>query len=179
MAPLIVLLPSLRVEGWRRLVFIPVVLACAILPLKLWRLYRDFSTRNSPFMRLLAEIPRGKRVLVVVRGMMRGPGSEEKSGDPATSAPVYWHFSSWPMALHGGYGPYVFDQGVPLQFKVRLAAPGHTTPDTFDIRQAPEFDYYIVRYPMDTMDREPSIKLIDDTGHWKLYQRIGALTDEP
>src|SRR5206468_3809972 len=82
------------------------IIAAIVLPLKLARLYRDFSNRNAGFFKLVAELPRGANTLVVVRNMMRGPGSEEKSGDSASSGPVYWHFSSWPMALNGGYGPY-------------------------------------------------------------------------
>ena len=85
-----------------------------------------------------SETPKGSNVLVVVRGMMRGPGSEELSGDPATSAPVYWHFSSWPMALHGGYDPYAFDQGIPISPRTKLQAPPWANTDTFELRQAPD-----------------------------------------
>src|SRR5205814_3796211 len=120
-----------------------------VLPLTLAHLYRDFSARNYPFMKLLDLTPRGARVMVVVRGMMRGPQSEEASGDPATSAPVYWHFSSWPMALKGGYGPYLFDQGIPVRPKATLTAPPWGSVDSFDIRQAPDFDYFIIRNPVD------------------------------
>jgi hypothetical protein len=179
MAPLILLLPAATISGRQRLLMLPMVIACIVLPLKLTKLYRDFSARNIPFMRLVSELPRGSKTLVVVRGMMRGAGSEEKSGDPATSAPVYWHFSSWPMAIHGGYSPYVFDQGIPVRPKVTLQAPNNFIPDTFDIRQAPEFDYYLVRLPTELMDREPSIKMVSEMGEWKLYQRMFKLTDEP
>jgi len=179
MAPLILLWPRGPIEGWRRLLLIPMVAACLALPIKLGILYRDFSNRNLAVMRLLAEVPRGANTLVVVRGMMRGPNPEEKSGDPATSGPVYWHFSSWPMALNGGYDPYLFDQGIPVRPKVMLKAPTWSTADTFDIRQAPEFDYYLVRLPMDSMQREPSLKLVDELGEWSLFHRMYPLTDEP
>jgi hypothetical protein len=179
MMPLIVLLPTVKLEGRRLLIVLPVLIGCAILPLKLARLYRDFSNRNAGFMRLVAQVPRGETVMVVVRGMMRGSGSEEKSGDPATSAPVYWHFSSWPMALNGGYSPYVFDQGIPIRPKKLLRAPNAMAPDMFDIRQAPEFAYYLVRLSPEQMDREPALKMVDEVGEWKLYKRIGDLTEEP
>jgi hypothetical protein len=180
MAVLLVLLPALRIDTWpRRAAMLPVIVCAVILPLTLSRLYRDFSRRNAPFMQLVAETPRGSNVLVVVRDMMRGPGSEELSGDPATSAPVYWHFSSWPMALHGGYDPYIFDQGIPIQPRVKLKTPGWANTDSFELRQAPDFDYYIVRDPSSEMEREPSLKVQSRIGDWALYKRIHKMTDEP
>jgi hypothetical protein len=179
MAPVIALLPAVRLDGWRRVLMVPVIVCAFVIPLTLARLYRDFSNRNNAFMQLVDQLPRGQKVLVVVRGMMRGPQSEEKSGDPATSAPVYWHFSSWPMALKGGYGPYVFDQGIPIVPKVKLRAPGWANTDVFELRQAPDFDYYIVRSPTEEMERAPSLKVVDRTGEWVLYKRVARLTDEP
>lgn len=179
MAPVLLLLPSVSLVSWRRFLLLPMIAMSIALPLQLARLYRDFSNRNAPFMRLVAELPLGAKTMVVARGMMRGSGSEEKSGDPTTSAPVYWHFSSWPMALKGGYDPYIFDQGIPIRPKALLKAPPWGSVDTFDIRQAPDFDYYIVRLPLESMDREPSLKLIDEANEWKLYKRVYDLTDEP
>ncbi len=180
MAVLIMLAPTLHFDNWwRRLAMLPIVVCAIILPSKLTRLYRDFSRHNAPFMELVSETPRGAAVLVVVRGMMRGPGSEEISGDPATSAPVYWHFSSWPMALHGGYGPYIFDQGIPIQPSVKLKAPAWANTDTFELRQAPMFDYYIVRDPAEDMERQPALKVEKRIGEWVLFKRIHNLTDEP
>lgn len=179
MAPIIALMPVVPLGGWRRLAMVPVIVCGVVLPLTLSVLYKDFSRRNAPFMRLVEETPRGSKVLVVVRGMMRGPGSEELSGDPVTSGPVYWHFSSWPMALHGGYDPYIFNQGIPIVPKVKLQAPPWANTDTFELRQAPDFDYYIVREPNDDMDREPSLTVKERIGDWVLYKRRFKMTDEP
>jgi hypothetical protein len=180
MAVLLVLLPALPMNDWRRRIMMaPVVISAVVLSLTLTQLYRDFSRRNAPFMQLLNQTPLGSNVLVVVRGMMRGPGSEELSGDPATSGPVYWHFSSWPMALHGGYGPYVFDQGIPIQPKLKLRAPAWANTDTFELRQAPDFDYYLVRSPSDDLEREPSLRVKERLGEWVLFKRVHKLTDEP
>jgi hypothetical protein len=179
MAVLFLCLPAIEVKGARRLLFVPLVACAVVLPLKLTRLYAAFSARNASFMRLVAEIPNGAPTMVVMRGMMRGTNPEERSGDPSTSAPVYWHFTSWPMALRGGYGPYVFDQGIPVRFKRRLKAPQFLAYDNFDIRQAPEFEFYLVRLAPPVMDREPALRLIDEVGEWKLYQRTSPLTDEP
>ena len=179
MVTLAVLLPAVRIDGRRRLALVPVIVCAIALPIKLSRLYRNFSARNLPAMRLIDETPRGALTLLVVRNMMRGTGSEEKSGDPATSGPVYWHFSSWPMALKGGYGPYLFDQGIPLRPKKPLVAPPWGSTDSFAFRQAPGFEYYIVRDATEEMDREPSVKLVHRLADWSLYKRTSAITEEP
>jgi hypothetical protein len=174
MAVVLLLLPDVEIAGWRRLLLVPLALAGLALPLRLASLYADFDARNAPFMTLLEQLPRGQPTLVVVKKMWRGARSEEKSGDPVTSAPVYWHFSSYPMALRGGYGPYVFDQGIPIRPRreARLTFPAWTDTDTFHPRHAPAFRYYIVRYPGDEVEHEPSLKRLRRIGDWALYQRI-------
>jgi len=175
----VALLPRLRIVGRMRLLLVPIVIGAIALPLKLSKLYRSFSARNAAMMRLVEELPRGAPTLVVVRNMMRGSGSEEKSGDPASSGPVYWHFSSWPMALKGGYSPYQFDQGIPLRPKKALVTPPWGSTDAFSFRQAPAFEFYIVRDATEEMDREPSVHLEKRLGDWSLYKRIGEITEEP
>jgi uncharacterized membrane protein len=179
MVVLLSLVPAVRLTGLRRLVMLPVLICAVALPLKLAQLYRSFSVRNQAMMRLVDEVPRGAPTLLVVRNMMRGPGSEEKSGDPATSGPVYWHFSSWPMAINGGYSPYAFDQGIPIRPKKALKVPSWGSTDIFAFRQAPDFQYYIVRDAGEEMDREPSVRLEKRIGDWSLYKRVAHITDEP
>src|SRR5439155_2584234 len=53
MAPIIALLPALTFERWRKLLMVPVIICSVVLPLTLAHLYRDFSARNYPFMKLL------------------------------------------------------------------------------------------------------------------------------
>jgi hypothetical protein len=182
MAPLILLLPAARPEGRLRLLFAPMILACVLLPLHLRTLYRDFSKRNAPAMELISRVPRGASTLLVVRGMMFGPHPEESSGDPATSAPVYWHFPSWPTALNGGYDGYVFDQGIPVRPKKGKklpAVPHWGGGDAFNIRQAPSFDYYVIRNPTPVFDEEPAIEIVDRIDNWALYKRIHPIGEEP
>ena len=175
----VVLLPRVPLTGMRRLAMMPVVFCAIALPLKLVKLYRAFSGRNAAFMRLVEQLPRGAPTLVVVRNMMRGPGSEEKSGDPATSGPVYWHFNSWPMALKGGYSPFAFDQGIPIRPKNPLVTPSWGATDVFQFREAPKYDYYIVRDAPEEMDREPAVHLEKRLGDWSLYKRIYEFSEEP
>ena len=176
---LLALYPAIELTGWRRVLLLPVVVCGIALPLKLARLYRSFSTRNLPAVKLIEDTPRGALTLVIVRNMVLGKGAEERSGDSATSGPVYWHFPEWPMALRGGYGPYTFDQGIPIVPKKKLTTPAFGATDTFSFRQAPDYEYYVVRDATEEMDREPSVKLERRLGEWTLYKRIHATTDEP
>lgn len=175
----IALLPAVDLRRWRRLAMLPVVLCAIVLPMKLAKLYKSFSQRNLPAIRLIEETPKGAVTLVVVRNMMRGSYSEEKSGDPATSGPVYWHFSSWPMALRGGYSGYTFDQGIPIRPKQSSFSPPFGAPDAVTFRSAPRFEYYVVRDAPEEMDREPSVKLVRRIADWSLYKRVHEITDEP
>jgi hypothetical protein len=184
MAPLLFLLPGVRdldLRGRLRLIFAPLLICCLILPLKLSSLYRDFSRRNLPLMELITRIPRGANTLVVMRGMMFGEHPEESSGDPATSAPCYWHFPSWPAALNGGYDGYVFDQGIPIKPKKRIklpVVPHWGAGDSFDIHQAPDFEYFIIHNPIPRFDEEPAIEIVDRIDTWALYKRIHTISKE-
>jgi hypothetical protein len=177
MAPLLLLLPSANLDGWRCLAMAPVLAACLALPIKLTALYTDFNRRNFGFMRLVDRLPRGATTLVLARGLITG--DPEVSGDAASSAPVYWHFMSWPMALKGGFSPYLFDQGIPVQ-------PRPTTPhynvarsDSLDFRSAPEFDYYLVHASSDARPEDRHVREEETLGAWTLYHRIALQSDEP
>src|SRR5262249_53505845 len=52
-AAIALLLPAGSFTGRQRLVFVPLIVMAAVLPLRLARLYRGFSERNSGFMYLL------------------------------------------------------------------------------------------------------------------------------
>jgi len=176
---LIPLLPSRPIIGRWRWLMAPVVLAALILPVRLTQLYRAFSVRNAGFMRLVSEVPLGAPCLVLLNNLVvHSPKFEEKSGDPASSAPVYWHFPSWPMALRGGYSAYVFDQGIPVRPKNKLASPAWIDTAAFHIRQAPDYEYYLA-YSSPQLDREPGLEVIDEAGAWTLYHRRVAHSDEP
>ena len=74
-----------------------------------------------------------------------------------------------------------FDQGIPLRPKrpPKLTVPGWSSSDTFTFRQAPGFEYYVVRDASEEMDREPSVKLVRRIADWSLYHREHTITDEP
>ncbi len=177
MTPLLLLAPAGLPGGWRRLVMLPMVAACFVLPVKLTRLYGDFNRRNIGFLRLVDRLPRGGKTMVLARGLIAG--DPESSGDPSSSAPVYWHFMSWPMALHGGFSPYLFDQGIPVQPRPALPSFNVARTDALDLRSAPQFDYYLVHESSDVLRPDRSVRETSRIGSWTLYQRIAPMTDEP
>ncbi len=181
-AALALLLPAGPFIGRQRLLFLPVVIASCVLPLKLTQLYGDFNRRNAGFMRLVEELPYGASTLVITRGMMKSPTGDpvaEASGDPAVSGPAYWHFSSWPMVLRGGFSPYLFDQGIPIRPHKKLKSPPWYAPEKFTLRGAPEFDYYLVKDAPRSLMREPAMRMIDLDGPWTLFERLYKITEEP
>jgi hypothetical protein len=177
MAPLLLLLPSVNLDGWRCLVMAPVMAACLLLPIKLTALYTDFNRRNFGFMKLVDQLPRGALTLVLARGLITG--DPEVSGDAASSAPVYWHFMSWPMALKGGFSPYLFDQGIPVQPRPTTPHYNVSRSDAIDFRVAPEFEYYIVHASSDARPEDRHVRELQTWGSWTLYHRIAPQTDEP
>jgi len=174
LGPLLLLLPQGRVLGKARLALVPLVLAAAVLPLQLTRLYRDFDRRYAPFLALVETIPMGKTTFVARRQLMPPPLPAESSGDPASSAPVYWTESAWPVVLRGGYSPYLFDQGFPVVYTKRLVAPPFPPRDGVEPREAPEFDYYLLREPSDEARRDPAVVRVGEADKWELFRRVRA-----
>jgi hypothetical protein len=178
MAPLVLLLPSVDLSGRRAFAVAPLVLAGLVLPIALTVLYTDFNRRNIGFMRLVDRLPRAARTLVLARGLIAGDA--ESSGDASSSAPVYWHFMSWPMALKGGFSPYLFDQGIPVQPRAGLPIYNVAKTDLLDSRSAPEFDYYLEHsYLGDLLSQDRHLVEEGHIGEWRLYHRIAPQTDEP
>lgn len=178
MAPLLLLLPPVELT-WRRAGWVaPFVVAAVVLPTALTIRYSDFNRRNLGFMRLVDRLPRAAKTLVLARGLIYGDA--ESSGDPASSAPVYWHFMSWPMALKGGFSPYLFDQGIPVQPRPGLPYYNVAKTDGIDARTAPEFDWYLVhQFFGDPLADDRRLSAEATIGEWTLYRRIAPMSDEP
>jgi hypothetical protein len=169
LATLCLLLPAVREGEEPRVVLAPPVVASLVLFGTLTVLYRDFDRRNRAFFSIVDALPRGTSTLVIAREMMTGEHPEEKSGDPATSAPMYWCWNSWPAALKGGYAPYAFDQGVPIVPVRRLVVPPFPPPDDLAIEQAPDFDFYLLRRPTDRQRSALGWREVRAAGEWVLF----------
>ncbi len=162
-----------------RLLLVPLTLAAVVLPMRLLQLYIGFNVRNAPLSRLLRQLPRGASTLLVYRGVRTSESQFDESGDPASSGLVYRYFLDWPGALDGGYAPEVSELGTAVHVHHRLTTPTPILPDDFSIRTAPEYDYYLVRFPPDSLQREPALKMIDQAGDWTLFHRLYDLSEEP
>jgi hypothetical protein len=172
LGPLLLLLPSAPLERRARAFALPLIAVAAIVPLCLAPRWRDFSARSEPFFRLVDQIPLGKTTFVARRALMPTPLPAEKSGDSATCGPAYWAEGAWPVALRGGYSPYLFDQGIPVVYTTRLAAPPFPPRDDFAPREAPEFDYYLLREAGAEAKSDPALALVAREGPWELYRRL-------
>jgi hypothetical protein len=183
MAPLFLLWPALPSQPplrfAHRLLFLPVVLCGLVLPLQLASLYQHFNRQNVAFIRMVEHLPKGARALVVVRGVPHGARVQEVGEDGSSSGSVYCHFSAWPMALGGGYSSDVAGAEMPVVPKNKFSAPSRSDVDAFDPREAPDFDYYVVREPDENLERQPSLKVQERFGDWVLFKRIYSMTDEP
>jgi hypothetical protein len=183
MAPLLaaglVLLPRRPLEGAQRLLLLPVIALSVYLPLKLNRSYRDFSRRNSGFLRLAHETPRGSTTIVLISGLRYSRESIDVASDPSVPGAVFWNWGGWPLALNGGYAPYVLDDSPFVRVVKSLRAPKQPIPDRVPLRQIPHFDFYFTRGITDSFDREPALRIVDQFGDWTLLKRIYELSDEP
>jgi hypothetical protein len=178
LAPLLLLLPARAPSGLRRWLLVPALVGCVVLPLHLTRLYGDFNQRNVGLLRLIDKLPRGTRVMVLARGLIRR--DPEASADPSSTTPVYWHFMSWPMALKGGMSPYLFDQGIPVRPRPGLPRYDVSRTDFITTRTAPQFDYYIVHGEGRSWAiADGRVRELEAWGDWTLYQRIVPQTDDP
>ena len=175
MAPLLLLLPAGTIRGRERLLLIPIIVASIAFPLHLVGLYRRYDRKYQPFIRLVDTIPVGKTCFVVSRPQSWFLEPQEES----TVVTVDEHFTSWPMALKGGYSAYLFDQGIPVRPRVKLEAPIYRSPTAFSMNQAPAFDYYLVQNPLNDMQHVPTLERVGELGSWVLFKHRRDLTDEP
>lgn len=153
----------------RAWMFAPALLAALLLPLRLVPLYRDFSHRQEPFFSLIDQIPRGASVLVVPRLLLGPTPGLLTPDDPAASVPVYWHFTSWPMALHGGQSPHLFDQGIPIRPRNAPWVPPESKQVRVDLRAIIGYEYFLLYEPADPV--LIPVEKIASAGRWTLYKR--------
>jgi hypothetical protein len=183
LAPLLaagfLLLPRRPLVGAQRIILIPVIAASVYLPLKLGKLYRDFSRRNSGFLRLAHEVPRGSRSVVLIAGMRYSRESIDLATDGAAPGAVFWHWGGWPLALNGGYVPYILEKTPFVRVDKQLTAPKQPVSDRVPLRQLPHFDFYFTRGVTEAFDREPALHIVDQFGDWTLLRRVYDLSDEP
>jgi hypothetical protein len=175
----LLLLPRRPLLGAQRLILLPVIAASVYVPIRLSKIYRDFSRRNSGFLRLAHDVPRGSRTIVLIAGLRYSRESIDLVTDAAAPGAVFWNWGGWPLALQGGYAPYVLEKTPFVRVDKRLIAPKPPAPDRVPLRQVPHFDFYFTRGVAEAFDREPALHIVDQFGDWTLLKRVYELSDEP
>jgi hypothetical protein len=178
-AATLVLLPRRALVGAQRLILLPIIAASVYLPLKMNKLYRDFSRRNAGFIRLVHEVPRGSSTVTLIAGLRYSRESIDLASDLSVPGAVFWNWGGWPLALSGGYAPYVLDKSPLVRVDKPLKAPKPPPPDRVPLRQVPHFDFYFTRGVAEAFDREPALHIVDQFGDWTLLRRVYDLSDEP
>ena len=160
------------VVGWRRLLFAPVVVATLVYMLALSSAFREFNRHAAGFDEVVAHIPRGKQVLTLILRPM---------GDSTVNVSAFNQWPSYVQLRHGGYNFYNFAEGFPLRYRVQLPAPTWSHAEEFSWSQhAYGWDYFLTfregwQYsPMREPLAEGKVRLVAESGPWRLYQKIAT-----
>ncbi len=179
--PFVLLLPAGPFADRRKWLLAPLVVLHLLISLRMTALYRSFDERNRGFIELADSLPLGAIATAVPRGLVRPV--VEFYEDPASAGGVYLNFPLWPMALKGGFSPYIFNQGIPIRFREEIEEikyPSIFYPDNVRPWQLPLFDYFIVRDGSDEWAPEDlSLQKIAERGDWTMYKRMYKTTEEP
>jgi hypothetical protein len=159
-----------RIDGWRRLLLAPLVVATVCYCVALSGAFREFNRHAAGFDEVVAQIPRDKQVLTLILRPM---------GDSTVNVSAFNQFPSYVQLRHGGYNFYNFAEGFPLRYRVHLPAPPWSHADEFDwALQSQPYDYFLTfregwEYsPMKEPLAEGKVRLIAHAGEWRLYQKI-------
>jgi hypothetical protein len=158
------------IAGRRRLWLVPVVVMTLAYDVSLCRAFREFNQHAAGFDELVAEIPRDKQVLTLILRPM---------GDPTVNVSAFNQWPSYTQIRHGGYNFYNFAEGFPLVYRIKLPAPAWSHAEGFDwkMHSAP-YDYVLLvregwEYsPMKQPLADGKVRLVDERGAWRLYQKI-------
>ena len=158
------------IAGWRRLLLVPVVVATLAYDVALCGAFREFNRHAAGFDEIVAEIPRDKQVLTLILRPM---------GDPTVNISAFNQWPSYVQLRHGGYNFYNFAEGFPLVYRTKLPAPAWSHAETFDwTRHSAPYDYFLLfregwEYsPMKQPLADGKVRLVDERGPWRLYQKI-------
>ena len=160
-----------RIDGWRRWLLAPVVVAALVYVVALSSAFRTFNQHAAGFDEVVAQIPRGKRALTLILRPMGDPG--------VVNVSAFNQFPSYVQLRRGGYNFYNFAEGFPLRYRVRLPAPAWSHAEEFNWEaHGGAYDYFVVfregwEYaPMTAPLAEGKVRLVTQAGVWKLYQNI-------
>ncbi|MEO6952616.1 MAG: hypothetical protein ABI321_12450, partial [Polyangia bacterium] len=159
------------IEGRRRLLLAPAVLASLFYVGALTRQYLDFNKRAVGIVDVMQTVPVGSNTLTLLLG---------SNSDPALD-PDYVPFNeyhSYPTVLRGGFDAYGWDLGFPYLMTKHLPTPRWNVPGQFSQHaHGRYFDYVLThREPRDHSvfpGLAGKVPLVARSGEWRLYRTLG------
>ncbi len=160
------------IEGRRRLLLLPAVLASLFYMGALAKQYLDFNTRAAGIVEVMKSVPRGSNTLTLLLG---------GNTDPALDAEYvpYNEYHSYPTVWSGGYDAYGWDLGFPYRMTQHLPTPRWNAPAQFSQRAHGRFFDFVLTHnePRDHSvfpGREAKVPLVAHAGTWRLYRTLGV-----
>lgn len=159
---------SLRSGVVRRVLLAVAATVALIYPLDIAAHFRRFNARARGFEDVIAEVPRGKRVLPLMM----------KSGDPDTVASCFNQWGSYLQMRLGGFMVPYFPVEFPLKRRPGqgLGHPSWDRPDQFSMHlHGRDWDYFLVsnRGRFDPFHGvHDQVRLVKTSGIWELWERV-------
>jgi hypothetical protein len=155
-------------DGWRRWLLLPVAIAALAMCVDTalhWRRADQFVAGFDE----IAAIPKSEdRVLFLVAQPWRDPSYEINY---VTSQAYY-------LALHGGYGDSIFDDGFPITFKKKYPSADWRVP-AIDFDKLRYYDYVAAfQNPYAMRGHEQEVRLVLARGKWRLWKLPGPRSDQ-
>jgi hypothetical protein len=165
------LLPVGKIIGWRRWIFVPIIVIAIIHPISMAVHWVQYDQRAAAFRRLMREVPRGSATLVLLANAPSDPDV-----DPA--AEPYLGYHAYAQFLAGGYDPWALATGFPFTAKADAALPApewrHFDDFSFETHGA-RYDYILTRgeaqpWALFGPDDAYAAPLVASDGEFRLYR---------
>jgi len=180
-------LPRGRIVGARGLLLAAGLALACVMPAKAAVVYKDFSTRIEPILRLIYLTPMGSNTLLIHTPRLPHQGSPFEDPRLQPGMDLWRELYNYPLVLRGGFDPYLYDDGFPVKRKQSLAAPIYETAalqsKTVDEsvfvsgKMLHGWDYLIVRDDNREVLPADGVTLVMQQGGWGLYHNL--LKDRP
>jgi hypothetical protein len=159
-----------RIDGWRRWLLVPVVVAQLGYMAALCRAFVRFNRNAAGFETLVDRIPRDQNVLTLILRPL---------GDPNVNVNAFNQFPSYVQLRHGGYNFYNFAEGFPLKYKHKLPAPSWSHAESFLWEvHARGWSWFLTLHegweaePMKAPLAAGKVELVGENGPWRLYRKL-------
>jgi hypothetical protein len=164
-----VLVPRGAIDGWRRLLLVPMLIVSIAYPIDLFVHWRAFMRRATPFVRLMSLVPRGSSTMVLMIGDKADPDVDKNSVP-------YLEFHALAQVLAGGFDPWA--QATPLGgFPMAvipdkaLPAPLYSRPQDFRMdTHGRQYDFILTCNESASYAMVPDhARLVAQDGRYRLY----------